>query len=511
MAESRAVRILIVTNHSAESASPQKDGSVRHVSQWQPPTSLLSPFASRRALVGALALGWVLSYALDTVWAQHGGAPGTKPAAKKPQTKTAPAVRPAPPAPPEPVDPKTGLPVGFQPKKDPTDLMTLDQPLAADDTIAKWKKDVNEYQKRLRQGDMTPAGKAVISNGIKYRIALMTLKDNQQNLHKFREDLTVRDMNLAGLLLNKPQQVKDFRRFVMEEVAKEAAPLLENNFYVRVHGATLYGELNLTVENSDKTLKLETYTPAVEPLRKVLRDPNQPEAVKIAAARGIVRLVRFGELPANKRFETAKDVLAALAVPDIHYWYQMRLIDALSTLDVPKDLETQKPTIVPALTAIVLDPKRNWHVRAEAARALGRVPLDPQVNISNLVQALAQLGLDMTKAAQQQPKQPQWKMTFYKLYLAFQPHNAEDRDAAKKGKAGLLNNASAAALAKQPYDLVVPVLNNVLNDKPITAEQVKGFEDWVSKNSPRSAVQANQPANLAPNTSGPVSNGGTAK
>ena len=99
---------------------------------------------------------------------------------------------------------------------------------------------------------------------------------------------------------------------------REAAPLLENQYYVRIHGATLYGELNLTEPRDDLSpkLKLETYTPPVDLLRtKVLRDPDQPLPVKIAAARSIVRLVRYGDLATSKRFDTVKDLLAELDLP----------------------------------------------------------------------------------------------------------------------------------------------------------------------------------------------------
>jgi hypothetical protein len=229
----------------------------------------------------------------------------------------------------------------------------------------------------------------------------------------------------------------------------------------------------------------------------VLNDPEQPEAVKIAAARSMIRLVRFGDLPANRRFETAKDVLAELARTDTHYWYQMRLVELLSTIDAPLDLETRKPVVVTTLSDIVRDPKRHWHVRAEAARALGRVPLDPQVNISSLVQDLVQFAIEMAKAEQQQtkPKSPHWEMTFFKLYLAFQSVDAGEKDASKKLRAGLLHNPAAASAAQQPYQLIVPVVNAVINDQAITAAQVQALEDWLSKHRP--AVQS---ANSSPKT-----------
>lgn len=438
----------------------------------------------------------------------HGAGSGMYPPGMRPPGpttgKAAPAPKKstttAPTTPSVPVDPATGLPLGYVPKKPPTELMTLEKPLATEEELAKWKKETKnlaEYRKALRNADLSPAGKAVLTMGIKYRLALMTLKENLQDLHKLREDLTVRDQtDAASVPTLKPEVVRAFRRWFLEEVTRETEPLLENNFYVRIHAATLLGELVLMPADEEKKQKLETFTPPVDILRKVLRNPDQPLAVKIAAARSLIRLIRYGDLPAPKRIDVMKDVLAELTSPNAntepktHFWYEMRLVEVLSTLDTPLDLESRRPVVVEKLTEILRDPQRHWHVRAEAAKALGRVPLDPQVNVASLMQDVMQFALDMTKAAQQNPKAPHWKMTFWKLYLTFQPKDKDERNAAKNAPAGLLKNPSAGNSAQQPYQLVLPVVNNVINAQPITAEQVKAIEDWLQKNKGLAGVAA---------------------
>jgi hypothetical protein len=502
-----AAQVVAFHTQSGNSASPQKDGFVRYAPLC--PTWLTKMTGPKLVLV-ALA-GWLSACATDAVWAQpkttkgkttsgpaggHGAPsstvpPGMRPPASKAAggtTKTGGATA----APAVPVDPATGLPLGYDPKKPPTELMTLEKPLATQEQIAKWKKDTKnlaEYRKALRNADLSPTGKAMLSMGIKYRLALLTLKENQQDLHKLREDLTVRDQtDAASVPAIKPDVVRAFRRWFLEEITKEAEPLLENNFYVRIQAATLLGELVLMPADEEKKQKLETFTPPVDILRKVIRNPDQPLAVKIAAARSMIRLVRYGDLPAPKRFEVMKDVLAELTSPNAktepktHYWYEMRLVEVLSTLDTPLDLETRRPVMVEKLTEIVRDPQRHWHVRAEAAKALGRVPLDPQVNVASLLHDVMQLTLDMAKAAQQNPKAPHWKMTFWKLYLTFQPKDKDERNAAKNAPAGLLKNPSAGNAAQQPYQLVVPLVNAVINSEPITAEHLKAVEDWLQKN-----------------------------
>lgn len=469
---------------------------MRYVSTWRPSGARLTP----RCGIFTLSVGILVAWGTcDILSAQpkgappgppggHGGGAGSKKAAPPPKKAAPPPVATAP----VPVDSQTGIPLGFEPKKEVPELMLLDQQLVSDDTLAKWAKDLSKYRTALRNGELTPAAKALITNGIKFRIATMTVKKNQQVLHEKREDLTVRDMRDAGIQLQKIDQLKTFCAWVNDEIIKETEPLLQNNFYVRVHAATLLGELFLVPADEQKKWKFETYIPAVEPLRKVLRDAEQPTAVKIAAARSMIRLIRYGDMPANKRFETAKDVLAEVAKTDHHFWYQMRLVELLSTIDAPLDLETRKPTVVNELTGILRDPKRHWHVRAEAARALGRVALDPQVNISSLLQDLVQFASEMSKAAQQQPKAPQWEMCFFKLYLAFQSIDASEKDATKKLRAGLLYNPAASSAAKPAYDLILPVVNAVINEQAITAPQVQAMDDWLSKSRPTASAKSSE-------------------
>jgi len=478
--------------------------------------------------------GLVLACASDLAWAQgsggsktkaagggaHGGGQSGMPGATKKDTKKGDTKKtPPPPTPLQPGDPqvdsKTGIPLGFEPKKDVPDVITLDKPLGTVEEIQKWKKDQKTWATLLRNGELTPASKAAIIAGLKYRLAILTLnspvqeetlsklKEKPQDLATLRDSL-VQNLNNGGLLLTKPQDVKAFRQWLMEETVKQIEPLLQGNFYVRIHAATLLGELALTNEDKKNNVPFLAFTAATEPLRGVLRDADQPEAVKITAARSMIKLIRFGDLPANKKFDTTRDVLAEVAKTTTHYWYQMRLVELLSTIASPRD-EAQKPVIVNQLVAILRDPNRHWHVRAEAAKALGRASLDPQINISSLMQDIVQFALEMAKAAQQQPKASQWEMTFFKLYLAFQSIDAAEKDAAKKARAGFLNNPATTSAAATPYSLILPLVNTVINGQPITAAQVSALENWLSNARPQAANQANGPAKApAGNGAGPA-------
>ncbi len=128
------------------------------------------------------------------------------------------------------------------------------------------------------------------------------------------------------------------------------------------------------------------------------------------------------------------------------------------------------------------DPNRDWQVRAMAARGLGRVPFDPSVNVPTVVGEVAVFARDMAKTAQQQPKNPIWKTNFWFLYLAFNAMDGNDMEATRRGRGGFRNNALTTPAFEPVYQLVLPITNQLLADKPVTVEQVKALDDWLQKN-----------------------------
>ena len=154
--------------------------------------------------------------------------------------------------------------------------------------------------------------------------------------------------------------------------------------------------------------------------------------------------------------------------------------------------QARKPYVVDILMSIMADDERAWSVRAEAAKSLGRVTLPPAVNPITVTRAVAEFALKLARAAQQAPQQkpddPKWKSEFIKVYLAFQPLDANDMTANKSSKGGLLNNAAAAA--KPAYDLVIPLVQAILRGQRLTAQQVQTLGAYVNPNpAPNAAIE----------------------
>ena len=411
-----------------------------------------------------------------------GGKPATKPAAGAPGAKTKTG-----PVPTKPVDsnldPVTGLPKGYKVPPDKPDVMIDFEPLVTSDELAELKKYETRYKTAIRgsTGNLRDEDKNIIRKGIQYRLAQLCEKDNLQILHSKREDLSIRDLQQAGKLAP-AADVRNFRKFILAEIVKQSEALLKKNLYVRIQAVTLVGELDLTETDVQRNLKLEAFADGLPLLAKVLADPEQPLAVKIAAARSIVRLVRYGVPSVPIKHEVANTVVAQLKDGKTFFWYQLRLVEALSLLDVTLDLQNRKPFIVDTLRMVMNDSERDWQVRAMAARSLGRVPFDPAISVPTVVGEVALFARDMAKAAQQQPKNAIWKTNFWFLYLAFNAMDGTDMDAAKRGRGGFRNNALTTPAFEPVYQLVLPIVNNVLVDKPVTVELVKGLDDWLQKN-----------------------------
>ena len=222
----------------------------------------------------------------------------------------------------------------------------------------------------------------------------------------------------------------------------------------------------------------------------------------MAAVNGLVRILRLGNPPVLVRTKIAEGLVAELKNKKAHPWYQMRLAGALGSVDIDLDQARKEPFVVNILKLVMADSERTWSVRAEAAKSLGRVPLPPAVNPPSVTRAVAAFALQLATAAQQSPQQkpddPKWRGEFIKLYLAFQPLDANDLMANKTAKAGLLNNPAAAA--KAAYDLIVPLVAAILHGQRLTAQQVSALQTYVSPSPPENnpAQSSNEQKNVPP-------------
>ena len=363
------------------------------------------------------------------------------------------------------------LPPSFQPAPEPLAIMSLEQPIVTKEELAKLKKDfAGKFTKALLQCDLSASGKQIIEGGIRFKLAEMTLQEKKKDfpdfyklpeLHKtlMREITT----GIGGPNI-KPGEIALMTQFVNQEIVRQIPELLVNNFYVRLHAVLILSEMDFAPAH---VLLLQ-----VIQAKDIHEDPEkgQPEAIKIAAVQGLVRILRFTAPPVKDRSVIAAAIVDELKKTETHWWYQLRLIECLRYMTVSIDAGNNKPFVIDTLLDVVKDPKRTWPVRAKACYALGRVPIPAAVNQTDVVTTVADFALQLSNAAAARPNNPTWKNCFWDLYLTFKPDGTKDKsgrdkdqDAEQKNPGGLLARFKQAA---QPaYEVIVPICSGVIQGK----------------------------------------------
>lgn len=405
------------------------------------------------------------------------GAPASAPAAK-PETPAA--------------SRSQELPKGYEAPVDKPTYMEPSDPLLTEEELKDLNKDLknlSKYKAALRNGDLkNEAERDAVKRGIKYRIAEMSQMSRVRELSKMRAEFIAQELNSAAKLKDKPQDVRDYRQFVLGEVVNQAKVLLDKNLHIRLNAVFLLAELDIVL-SPGATVPAEAFADSLPVFTSLVESASQPEPVKIAAVRGIWRAYRYGNPQVKDKLPAAIAVIAELQKTDNSVDYQIRLVSALSACDQILDFNRQ-PLVTPALLDIVNDPKRSMLVRCEAARALGRAPLASNTSPQVVMQSLVTLTQQAAVAQQKDPKDRRWWTCFANIYLAFKPENPEDLEATRKGAGGLIQstNGATATAAKAAFAVVQPVLSAVMggivsgNPQPIEAPPVQALEAWLQKN-----------------------------
>lgn len=440
--------------------------------------------SSRRpkAAQGMLLAG-LMVLVLDGGWASaQFGAPrggAAQPNSRRPNNQPrAPKAAPAAPA----------VPDDFVPPRPVPDIMTLTEELMTEEEENEGRKGLLNYQKALRNGVLDAQARELIDQGVKYRLYRMTRKEHRQMLPIMRHELLSQDMNFASKGAGAPI---DAREYFLDRVTKLSEDLLDNNFHVRLNAVMILGNLTLQEADRRNNVAEKAYTPALEVLLKVFDDESQLEAIKIPAVQGLERICLAGDPSRDQQLRVAQALVKELSDPSTNAWYQMRLAQALGNVGIINDRQP-RPFVAQALAQVVVDQDRDWLVRAQAAKALGRAPLnDGPINVGLIcftIVDLAHQGAQaynqtVSQAANSEAAAAYWKDFFVTLYLAFQPKDADERQA---GRGLILRNKTVSTGA---YETLLPLVRHVIHQdkEPFTQDQMNAVSDWLAKNPPTDA------------------------
>ena len=391
--------------------------------------------------------------------------------------------------------PDIQLPPGFQPPDVIPEIFRIEKPLLTDTEERQLARDYTKYRKAAQQGVLTQATEKLITNGARWRLYKMTMKENREKLAELREEI-LRDVRFASKAAGAPE---DARKFLLGELTRLAPDLFDGNYYVRLNAVQLLGQLDEKDANLSRKIPRTAFTPAATPLLKFVQDPKQPEEIKVIAVKGLSRISRIGKPSLTVRQEMARTLVDQLKNPDTHYWYQQWLAEALADVGVVHSVD-RKPFVVQILGEVMKDGTRDWRARTAAAKALGRLPLDASIPIDLIVYAVADLSNRLALAYNKNPRLLQvWKYCFIDIYLAFHHEDDEERNE----KAGFNNQFPNNRQVNDTYQLVVPLVAAVLNQnpgdaKPIPNAQLQPLQNWLKDNVPsRMSITPNQPPILS--------------
>lgn len=422
--------------------------------------------------------------------------------------------------------------------------MAIDKPLMTlKEDEAKRKRILLRIRKVLRDGQLNDQTRAAIDEWIAWRLERMTITEipkppkkeaparrapmdpmdpmaaenpgpaaapkeplpplpYRRRLAEFNRDF-LQEIRGAAKFQTAPAKAEAFRRYILDEIIKKSRELFDNNFYVRLNVVMLLERLNL-VEGSFRGVGQVAYAPVSAPLLEILRDSDQHEAVKIRAVAGLKRILEMGRPQQELTNEIALELIAQLEQDASMYWYPMRLVDALGSVDEPlitkvaadaNGVPVQQPFHVQALTLVMRDPTHHWIVRSRAANSLGRVSLDASVNTSLLAHEIVVMCSQMSTAYNKQLDQFYWNQCFIDVYLAFKPIDDDEKARIYRVKpATLITKFDGQKAISDAYQLILPAVKHVLNqpqsvnndrgNQPIPADVDQAMTTWISENKP---------------------------
>ncbi len=424
-------------------------------------------------VLAALLAGAVLFPAPAT--AQAPEAPPDAAAAPPTDVEAPPATEP--PTPDEEAEPAPAgpaLPPDFTPPPaEIPEVMTLRNPLMTDEEIK--KEDADLQRSRINSiligGDPSNDNKNLLQRWANLKIAQMTAVKEWDDIGEISREmmLVVRGAARSQTNSNRKREFREALCAAMTEACKSV--IFDNNFYVRLQAAVILAQLDVVPEepvgrNRDPA---EAYVPAAEPLVELLERDDQLPALKIAAAAGIGRIADHGVIPTQLKYRAGEVMVTELAKADTHWWYQMRLAEALAAIDLDVNQDRQ-PIVIQALLDALADDSRHCLARSAAAKALSRTRI-PAGGLDENAAAdrLVKLARDMSLKYNKNPAATHWHQCYWMLVDAFKPVSQDE--VSRLPTDSLLRRGSLPSAYEDAMGRILPVARHVFQARPGMANQ----------------------------------------
>ena len=388
-------------------------------------------------------------------------------------------------------------------KREAPKELQIEDELITEDEVTDWRKtERNNFNKALNEGKVTNTTKPKVADGIRILVHELSMKSRRETISEVRKKV-IRDTD-------QPAKGQQMRELVMSEIVKRAEDLLAGNLHVRMQAVLLISELNIDPGQFPRKPPI-AYVQGVSALINVVDPPagavDQPQALRVLAARGIARLLREGRqsLPANQKLtpEIATRLLSQIKQPNnpkIHPWYTRVLMDALVETAVTVVVDgnnAQRPLIIETLAQFLADDRQSYEVRTHAMYCLGRAPMPGGINSAPIAWAASQLAAQIaTDINQGKVSGDRGFFLLQSIYYGYKPADANEMTSDGRTKAGLTNSLASQPIQVAYRDFLV-LFNGVLklvgdNNRIIAAPQAI-----------QTLRQTQKPANMAIAAGGP--------
>ncbi len=336
----------------------------------------------------------------------------------------------------------------------------------------------------VQNGTDTAAEMENLTLTLKYRLFQATdpsFVANPENVKGLLNEMD-REIKRAGGQAGNAQRIKSYRQKYCDAVLAVAKQMFDNSLDARAIAIQVIKELNV---NTTTVGLVENHPESLSALIGLLKDPEQPNSVKVITAAAISFILTTTSVVPQQQAEVSDAVADELDRPCTEPEYQLALLDTLLDITIArKPVGAPVTTCMRTFVKIIDDRNRRVDVRCRAAFGIGQGAYDERINFDPLAYKIAVLALDASQFFNQAPGVPAWQQCGVDLFFALRH---EDKNGLTKKlpllPQGMMNRAAQSEVVSNSGQLVLKIaVPLVVNSAKIPqADQVE-LDKWIKAN-----------------------------
>lgn len=306
----------------------------------------------------------------------------------------------------------------------------------------------------------------------------VTNPDNVKNLLNEMD----REIRTAGTQAGNAQRTKSYRQKYCDVVLSVAKKMFDNSLDARSVAIQVIKELYTNKTAAGLT---ENHSESMAALIGLLKDPEQPDSVKVTTAAAIAYVLSSMSVIPQEQDSISDAVAIELDRPCTEVAYQMQLVDTLLKINKPrKSVGVPETTVMRTFVKLLDHKERPLQVRCRAAYGVGQGAYDAKIDFDPLAWKVASLALDASVFFNQAPGNPAWQQCGADLFFAFRH---ADRDGLAKQPPmlpqGMMNRAPTSVPVKDSGELALKIaVPLVVNSARIPQADQVALKAWIDAN-----------------------------